>query len=134
MAGLDDKQWNDVQTRLIMIDNIANQMKHVMDDLEDTKLCVNKIQVSIAEINVALFGVNRNNGMNMQVKKNINDIEEIKKSIQEKPQKTSKKIRSWIPVIICVLLFLSGFYRDVVTSIVKNVQQQTTSVQPNPTP
>ena len=135
MSGLDDKQWAAVESRLSVIDDMSTEVKSIKTEVKDTNLSVNRLQVEVASINTSLFGVNKQNGLNSQIKKNTEAIEELKRNMPKKPtESTSKKIRGWIPVIICVIMSIASLYAWVESSITKNIQQQNALIQANPTP
>lgn len=129
MSKLDEKQWIAVERQFKVIDETLEQVNNIKDSIND-------LQVDVAEINMALFGKNKDNGLNSQIKKNMAAIDSLKDNMPKKPKEsTSNKIRSWIPIVICVILFFGTLYTWIESSITKNIQQQTTTATPaSPTP
>lgn len=129
MAGLTDEQWTEVVQRLAIIDTIPGEIKEVNEKIEDTKLSVNRIQVEITKIDTSLFGVGQNNGIRSEVRKNTAAIERLENRIPKK-----KDLKGIISIVVSILLFIYITYDRVENSIIRNINQQSTAIQANPTP
>jgi hypothetical protein len=123
-----DKQWAELQKSLVQINVIAETSKATRDEIKDISNALNKVQVEFAELNVELFGKNKDNGMRGDIRKNTDEIEKLK-------CRTGNAVKTWVPVIICIITFIATVYMGISTSIQKDIMlkqfqtQQTTGSQ-----
>lgn len=127
MSGLDEKQWEEVQRGLFKIDSIIENVNSINSKMESTNKSVNGIQFELTALNVELFGKDRNNGLRQDVRKNTEDIRDLK-------TKTGKTISKWLPVLACGIMLLFSIYTWASNSIQKDIQIQQLQQQINPAP
>ena len=148
MAGLDEKQWQEVQTHFALIDQMNTNVNVMNETLIDFGKSLNQLKVDVTGLTVSLFGLNKKNGLNKDIKNNELAIKHMKDyfdnkfietqnyvntRIEKLKTKPGNIIKSWIPIIICIILFMGTVYNWVTQSIKKDIQQQQVmTAQPTP--
>lgn len=81
------------------ITDIKDLLKEMNNNIKDNGKQINELKVGFGILRTEFCGETGNNGVKAQVKKNTTKIEEIKKG-------PGRFVKTYIPVIITVILFL----------------------------